>query len=71
MNGFQASASIAHYYLYRLTVERAKWKGSREREMIPQPTVVKDNNYGMRGADRFDQLLSYNRNEMQFQKWKL
>ena len=48
---------------YQQTVQRAK-KETSKKEAIPQPTVVADYNFGMRGTDGIDQMIGYYRNDM-------
>jgi hypothetical protein len=54
---------------FQQTVERAK-KGTNRKDAIPQPSVVEDYNYGMRGTDGIDQMISYYRNGMRSKKWQ-
>jgi hypothetical protein len=54
---------------YTQTVQRAK-KGTHQKDVIPQPSVIEDYNFGMRGTDGIDQLISYYRNEMRSKKWQ-
>jgi hypothetical protein len=54
---------------FQQTVERTK-KGTNRRDLIPQPSVVEDYNYGMRGTDGMNQMISYYRNDMHSKKWQ-
>jgi hypothetical protein len=54
---------------YKQTVERAQ-KGTSARVLVPQPSVIEDYNFGMRGTDGIDQKISYYRNEMRCKKWQ-
>jgi hypothetical protein len=54
---------------YKQTVDRAQ-KRSADRVIVPQPSVVEDYNFGMKGTDGIDQRISYYRNEMRSKKWQ-
>jgi hypothetical protein len=38
--------------------------------LVPQPSLIEDYNFGIRGTDGIDQTISYYRNEMRCKKWQ-
>ena len=54
---------------YQQSVLRAK-KETRQKEAIPQPTVVADYNFEISGTDGIDQIVSYYRYDLQSREWQ-
>jgi hypothetical protein len=53
---------------YKQTVDRAQ-KRSAARVIVPQPSVVEDYSFGMRGTDGIELIIYYG-NEMRSKKWQ-